>query len=1076
MKRILLLSTALLMGFYMQVMAQERAVTGKVTSAEDGSPIPGVSVVLKGTGTGTVTDIDGNYRVGVPAEGGVLQFSFVGLVTQEIQVGARSVLDVAMASDVRQLSEVVVTAVGIEREKKALGYSIENVEGEKVQQISEPDPLRALQGKVAGVNIIGSSGVPGSATRITIRGNSSFLGNNQPLFVVDGIPYNNNELETSNQLAGGGAYSSRIADLDPNNIASMTVLKGGAAAALYGVRAANGVVLITTKTGSTRPSRKGLEVTYSTSYSREEIANLPHYQNSYGTGTGFAYGEVNGSWGAPFPGKVTYPTRSTIPLWQDIAAAYPDADPTVPYRAYPNNVKDFFETGHVFENSISVASGGDRTSFSAVVSRTSQDGFIPNSKFDRTSFSLGGTSILENGLNIGGNFTYSKTNQIGPAGGANNAVGNSSAFSRTLFLGRNWDLQGQPFEHPVTRRSIFFVDRTQSTNPYWSAIYDGFETNVDRFTSNISASYDLTEWLTASYKLGVNSYTQKNQEWFRKGSRGADGLGQIIDDYLTFTEIESNFLLTATKDLNENFSLRAILGHNVNQRTTDNQSYLGTEMVDFEIIDIDNFNNIVPNGGNWSRRRLFGVFGDVTMGYRDYVFLTLTGRNDWSSTLPESNRSFFYPAASASFVFSDALNLSGNILSSGKIRASWSKVGNDADPYRLVPIYQINLGENSGLIGSLRNNDFPFRGIPSATLSNTERDPDLTPEFTTEIELGTQLDFFNGRVGLDLAVYDRRTTDQIALQSIPTASGFNFFQTNFGEMSNKGIEIGLDLTPVRLANGFQWNLYGTFTHNKNVVVSLTDGVEELTIRNLFGGGITPVLRPGEEYGIMRGSMAARDSEGNLLINPANGQLIRAADPGIVGNPNPDFIAGLTNTFSYKGFRVSAVVDYRHGGDLYSVTTLSLLGRGVTQDTERREMNYVIPGYLGDPDTGEPMRDGEGNKIPNTIQVEMNDLYFGETFGINTADEWNVFDATVFRIREVSVAYDIPKSLLEKTRVIGSAVISLTGRNLWYKAPNFPKYTKFDPESNTFGGSNAQGFEFTNAPSVRRYGVNLRLTF
>ncbi len=1077
MKKIILLVWCLSAFCTSHAIAQNQLVSGKVTGDDQGA-LPGVTVTIKGTTIGTITDAAGKYSIDAPGTG-TLIFSFIGYLTQEVVINNRTTLDMSLVSDVRQLTEVVVTAVGIERNQKALGYSVERVDATKVQQVSEPDVLRSLQGKIPGVNIIGSSGVPGSATRLTIRGVRSFFGNNQPLFVVDGIPYNNDtngaNSSSNGQLSGGGAYASRIADLDPNNIESMTVLKGGAAAALYGIRAANGVVLITTKTGAKQGSRKGLEVSLSSSYSIEQIANLPKYQNTYGTGTGFTFAAANGSWGAPFRDAVPYPTIDSIPIWGAIAAAFPEkAGTKVPYRAYPNNVKDFFNTGKVFENSISISGGGPKGSIVATISKMKQDGYIPNSSFDRTNLSLGGTTVLENKLTIGGNFAFTNSIQNGPAGGANNAVGNASAFGRTMFLGRNWDLQGQPFESP-TNGNVFFVSTGQSNNPYWSTKYEGIRSNVNRVVSSLSASYDILSWLTATYKIGVNTYSQRDMEWFRPGSRGGKGVGEISEFNTTFTEIESNFLLTADRKLSKDLDLKVIVGHNVNQRTTVVQGFTGSGMIDFNILDLDNTNSVIPAGGNYERRRLYGMFVDATLSFRDYAFLAVTGRNDWSSTLPKSSRSFFYPALSGSFVFTDALRLQSTVLSYGKLRASWAKVGNDAPIYSLLPTYQLNLGDATNLIGALSDNDFPFRGVPSATLSNTEYDPNLKPEFTRSVEVGTELKLFNNRIGLDLTLYHTKTTDQIGQLSLPRASGFNFLLTNFGVMTNKGIEIGLDLTPVSLSNGFKWNLYTTFTRNINRVEELTGNLKEIEIQGLFGGSVVPVLRPGLPYGMIRGSVSARDNDGNLLINPLNGQLISAQAPDIIGDPNPDFILGLTNTFTWKGITLGVVVDYRQGGDLFSSTIQSMLGRGVTKDTEKREMNYVIPGVLGDPNTLKPLLDGEGKTIPNNIQVEMNDIYFGNSFAVNGQDEWSVWDATIIRLREVSLGYELPKGWMKKTP-FGSAKLSLTGRNLWYNAPNFPKYTNFDPETSTFGNLNFQGFEYNTAPSVRRYGVNLRITF
>lgn len=1052
------------------VQAQERTITGKVTAQDDGSPLPGVNVVVKGTATGTVTDVAGEYRLNVPAGGTTLVFSFIGLQSQELVIGERTVIDVQLGTDMKQLGEVVVTAAGIEREKKSLGYRVENVMGSKVQQISEVDPLRALQGKVAGVNIISSSGVPGSATRITMRGNRSLLGNNQPLIVVDGIPYDNTQTNTSNQLTGGGAYGSGLAAIDPNNIESMNILPpGGAGAALYGVRAANGVIVITTKTGTSRASRKGLEIAVSSGYSIEQISGLPDYQNKYGTGTGFVYGQVNGSWGAPFPGTVPYPTISEIPLWTDIAAAFPDRDATVPYKAYPNNVKDFFNTGHLWDNSITLSGGNDRSNFTTTISRTDQKGIVPESGFERTNISVGANTILANKVTIGGTMSFNNKVQSGPPGGASNAIGNGSVFSRIMYLGRNWNLQGEPYENPLNRQSLFFVARTQATNPYWSAKYDGFETRENRVVGNLNFGYDFNDWLNLSYRIGVTHFDQTNQEWFRPGGRAVGGVGQVTDDYMSFTEIESFLMLNATRQLTEDFSLKAFIAHNINQRTRDQQSYIGTGLVDFTIIDIDNTTSVLNNGGDYSRRRLLGLLGEVQLQYKDYAFLTINGRNDWSSTLPNKNRSFFYPAVSASLIFTDALQLNSTILTSGKLRAGWTRVGNDASPYLLNTTFDLNPQFVSQSV------QFPFKGTAGTTLNDVVPDPNLTPEFTRTVELGTDLQFYDNRASLSVTVYQSLTTNGIAAQSFPAVSGYQNYLTNFGDVSNKGIEITLGVTPVSLANSFRWDINANFTHNRNLVKKLANGVDEIVIQNLFSGGITPVLRPGKEYGVMRGTVDLRDDEGNLLIDPSNGQLIRSLEPEIVGNPNPDFIAGLTNTFSYKGITLSAVFNWRQGGDIYSTTINNQLGRGVTKDTEGREMNYVIPGVIGDVNSGQPVRDAEGNKIPNDIQIEVNDLYFGETFGTNSADEWSVFDATIFRLQEVTLGYSVPKSLLDKTP-FGSATITFSGRNLWYKAPNVPKHSKFDPETSTFGANNAQGFEFDNVPSVRRIGVNVRFTF
>jgi TonB-linked SusC/RagA family outer membrane protein len=1069
MRKILLLTTVffLVLG---STYAQSRRITGKVTSTEDGSALPGVNVVVKGTTMGTATDSNGSYSIDVPGPDAVISFSFIGLTSSEVVVGERSVIDVSLALDVTQLSEVVVTAVGIQKEVKALGYSVERVNSSKVQQVAELDPLRALQGKVAGVNIAGSSGAPGSSTRITIRGNSSLLGNNQPLFVVDGIPFNNDNNGPYAGLTSGSAYSSRIADLDPNNIESMTVLKGAAAAALYGSRAANGVIVITTKSGTSKKTRKGLEVSYGMTYAMEQIANLPDYQNTYGTGTRFVYAQANGSWGAPFIGTKPYATTATIPHWYNgIVGMEKYWNTTVPYKAYPNNVKDLFRNGNILENTITASGGNEKSSLTVTATRSSNDGFVPNTSFGRTSVSVGGRTILDNKLVVGASFSYAKTRQEAVQSGVGNSGSNNpSAFARALYMGRNWDVHGQPFTNPLDGGSEFMVGRGQADNPLWSYKNVGFNSDVNRITAAVDLGYDIKDWINVSYKLGVNQYSQDDLDFIRPGSTGPAGnagIGRITTGNTNWEEVESNFLVTLTPKLgNEDFSIRTTLGHNINQRTTKSQYFQGLGYVVFDIDDIDNTNAVTPAGGGYSQKRIVGVFADVLFGYKDWAFLTVTGRNDWSSTLPKNGNSFFYPSVTASVIATEALGISSDMLNFLKFRVAYGQVGNDTAPYQLRPTFGINP------FGT-----FPFLGSSGASLSDIERDFNLKPEQTREFEFGFDSKLWSNKIDLSVTVYDKRSDNQIASVSLPTSTGFSSSFTNFGEVSNKGVEVTLGVTPVSLSNSLTWSILGTFTHNRNVIESLTTGVEEMTFGTSFVGSPIAVHRPGYEYGLIRGTVASRDDEGNLLINPANGELLTKTTPAIIGNPNPDFIMGLTNTVSFKGFSLNAVFDWKQGGDMWSNTVLSLIGRGVTKDTEDREVNSVIPGVYGNATTLEPIRDAEGNKIVNTTMVEENGLWFGNTFAINGVSEWATYDATVFRLREVTLAYQFPKNLLAKTP-FGSASISCTGRNLWYNAPNFPEHTNFDPETNQFGNANTQGIEWSTTPTTKRYSVSIRLTF
>jgi TonB-linked SusC/RagA family outer membrane protein len=1043
------------------LLAQTKVITGTVTSAVAGEgPIAGVTVIVKGTTIGALTDVNGKYSITVPTSATTLIFSYIGMKSSEVEIGGRSVIDCILESDVVGLSEVVVTAVGIQRSTKSLGYAVSTVKSEQANVKSEPDMLKAIQGKVPGVDIRVSQGTPGSATKISIRGSSSFYGSNEPLIIVDGVPYSNDQITTSDQASGnGGAYSNGLSTLDPNSIESVSVLKGSAAAALYGSRASNGVLVIKTKSGKSGSSKSGLEVTFNTSYAVEKIANLPDYQNTYGNGSDFTYANANGSWGSRFD------SQDSIPVWPAYLAAFPELFPSsgnIKYKAQPDNVKSLFQTGTIIENSINIAGGDAKNSFSATASALNQDGYIPNSSFDRYSLSVGGNSKLTNGLNVGGNLSYTKSDQLGGFFGENQFDGAASSFARTLFLGRTWDMS-LPFEDPKTGYPVS-TNPAQYDHPLWSYKHNTISTLTDRTVAGINFDYSFTPWLNVAYQLGVNNIQLNRQEVTDIGSRAAAGTGQIIEDSFNKRELESNLVVTLAKSIGEDFSLKAVFGHNVNQRTENRQAYNGTIIVSPGIYDIDNCQDVVAYGGTYSQRRLWALFGDISLDYKSWLFFNVTGRNDWSSTLPVENQSYFYPSVSSSFIFTEALGMHNNILNFGKVRASFAQVGNDASPYSLYDTY--SLGD-------------PFLGQPTITTPSTGMNPKLKPESSKEVELGTELQFFKSRIGLDFTWYNKISSNMIAAVPIPAASGFNYAYLNFGEMRNRGIEIGLNLIPVQLSNSFKWEIFASYTKNNNEVLSLKQGIDRLAISNL-GIDVTPTIEPGYAYGSFRGSYALRDKATNqLIINPVTGFPYAALDDKIVGNPNPNFLLGITNTFSYKGFTLGALFDYKDGGDIYSVTIQSLLGRGVTKDTEDREHGFIIPGVYGN-NQGVVAKDGSGQPIQNKTQVTSNDLYFygggtETTFAINGVSEYSVYDGTVFRLREITLGYDFPKKWIEKAK-IGNLRLSVIGRNLWYFAPNVPKYTNFDPEINGFGSTNLQGIDLSCAPTARRLGLNLRITF
>jgi len=1043
------------------IISAQTQVRGTVVD-DTGEPVIGATIQIKGTSQGTVTDFDGNFTLTAPANG-TLVISYVGYESQEVAVRAN--VRVVLMPDTQMLQEVVVVgAMGIARPPRSVGFGQTVVDPDEAIQKAEPDLFRSLDGKIPGVQISGSSAVAGSATKVLIRGNSSFLGNNDPLYVVDGVPYSNTEVETGNRLVTAGAYGTGISTLDPNDIESMDILKGAAAAALYGSRAANGVVLITTKSGSKkqRPSQKKFEVTVNSSYTTEKIASLPEYQNSYGQGSNFLYSNANGSWGPAFG----TPGMETTPTWANYLAAYPDMDPTQPYQAYPNNVSGLFRTGGILDNSVNIMSYNDKGNYSATVSRLDQDGYIPHSLFERNSFSVGGNQKLDNGLVIGGTLSYSRSVQDGPFFGAGNYGGSVSSFARTLLMPRNIDAVGLPYETP-DGKNLFPFSSTTVDNPLWSWKYNTINTVMDRTVTTMNASYDITDWLSASYQFGWNQYEMDRKQVINIGSVGPEdfeGLGQINNDNYTTQELESNFNMTFKHKFEEDYDLRVTVGHNINQRATYRAEATGNKMIFRGIYNIDNTQEQSASE-SLTKRRLWAIYADALLGYKDYAFLNLTLRNDHSSTLPVKHQSYFYPAVSGSFVFSDAFQIDTDVLTFGKVRAGWGRVGNDAGTYYVNGAYL---------------QDPPFAGQPIMLLPTTSYDPELKPEFTSEFEAGTELQFYNGRLGLDFTWYNRSTTNQIAPLSLPASTGSRRYYTNFGELNNKGVEIGLTVVPIDLQNSFRWHIFGTFTKNVSNVVSLIEGIEQITLDTGSTSEPQPTLKPGYPYGFLRGSVIARDTDGTPLINPNTGTFMEASELGDLGDPYPDFKTAITNTFSYKGVSLSMMFDARVGGILISGPASDMMGRGVTKDTEDRLGTRILYGILADPDSHEPILDGSGNRIFNNIQLSENDLWFSSastspTFAMNSVAEFQAFDATVFRLSEIALGYDLPKKLLRDT-FIGSVNLSVIARNLWYFAPGFPKYTNYDPGSNAFGSGNVQGIDRESAPTTRRIGFNVKMTF
>lgn len=1068
-------SLVLAMCFAIVANAQVLTISGRVTD-EKGSPIPSASVTIKGKpNTGIAADVQGNFKISA-SKGDVLIISSVSFTTREVTVGNSTTVNVSLAPDA-SLSEVVVTAMGIKRSEKALGYAVSKVEPGALLQKSEPNILNNLAGKVPGVDIRAGQGAPGAATRMQIRGVSSFNGG-EPLIIVDGVPYSNNLVNTTSPFSGGGTYGSGLNNLDPNDIESMNVLKGAAAASLYGSRAANGVLLITTKSGAPKKGAKSLNVTYRAGYSIEKISDIPEFQNSYGAGANFRTQSSNGSWGAKFGKGVIYDAAGNVigtsasgidsipaTTWATMFASYPELFPNgrLAYKAVPNNVSALFNTGHLLENSVSMNGGEGNTTFNATLSRVDQKGYITNSSYTKNNISVGGQTSVGN-LTVGANISYARTKQIG--GFIGQAQSFISQWGRTYTMARNWDIVGWPSEDR-SGRQIGFNDG-QYTNPVWGAYHNVITSIDDRIVANLRASYKFSKRARLDFNGGVNNYSLYRDQVIDKSSLGsADNLLGTLTEVVSRTqEINAKLVAVFNPKVFENFTLDVNIGTEVNERTSRNQQVYGVDFVIPGLFNLTNTRRQTFSGDSRSKRRLVGVFGDASLGYKNYAFLNITSRMDLTSTLPYKNARYFYPGVSGSLVWSDAFGLKSKWLDYGKIRAGYARVGNDAAPHNGQPIFGLNAAG--------------FLGQPLATRGGSSYDPNLTPEFTTELEIGSDMRFLKGRVGLELTWYDKRSTDLIYSIGLPQTTGYSSYFTNLGEIRNTGWEAALDLKPVIIKN-FQWDVRAIFTRNINTVERLIPGLT----RDIIGG--FNYIEAGFPYGYLRGSFSARTDDGQLLINPSSGMPFLDPNPGMVGNPNADYKLGITNSFNYKGIQLSVLWDMTKGGDFYSETISSMLGRGVTKDTEDREKNRVITGVYGNA-TPVPGPNGlnrytpllvGGKPVQNQTRVTTNDLFFtqgtGASFATNGAFEYAVFDGTVYRLREITLGYTLPTKWVSKLK-LSNVTISLSGRNLWYLAPNIPKYTNFDPDINSVVGAGTQGVETGGAPSTKRYGINLNVTF
>lgn len=1060
-----------------QVLAQSRTIKGKVTSGEDGSPIIGATVLAKGTNVGTVTNVEGDYTLNVPDGVNELVVKFIGMADITAKING-AVVNVVLRTDVRTLTETVVTAQAIRREKRSLGYAAPTVKNDELTKGQSTSALNGLAGKVAGVNISSTASAPGSSSRIVLRGGSSIAGNNQALMVVDGVPIDN-----SNYLGGGDSrstidFGNRGNDINPDDIESVDIMKGPAAAALYGSRASNGALIITTKSGK-KGAKKKNEITFNTANTFSSILKLPTYQNQFGQGYDidtdvyFNDPKENWSWGEPFTGKM-----------QEWGQEINGKRQSKPYVALPNNVRDFFETGIASNNNLSLAGGGEKTTFYLSLNALNSDGVMPDNydKYNRYGVRFNGTAELSNKFTTSVNFNYSKVkaDMVQGGQGPGSVYDNVIQMPRDIPLSQLSDLNN-PYNamgvyKDAAGNDLYGYYGAYTMNPYWVLANYKNQNDVDRVTGQFSITYAPTTWLSVVERLGADVYSDRRKYKYPKfRMRPADNTsgnytatdnshidnGKYGEDQYNLSEIVHDLMVTAKKDFNEDWKGSIMLGHNIRQRTL-NSSEVETNPSGGLIVpgwyNMGNSNGPVDAFNSTSLRRLVGLYADLNISYKSMLFLGATARNDWSSTLPKNNNSFFYPSVNGAFVFTELMQDGkiAEILNYGKIRASWAQVGNDADPYLLR-----NYFDRTQILGGFGQTNFPLNSVPG--LSQTDRigNPDLKPEITTAFEIGTELGFFNNRLTVDFSYYQNKSKDQILNIPITNTTGFNSKVINAGSIQNKGIELGLRGTPIRTSYGLQVELYGTYTRNRSEVLSLLPGVDQVVIGGISGMSIVAAV--GKPYGTFYAQTALRNDAGQVVVNPANGLPRLTPTSVYLGSYNPDYQASLGTNISYKNWSLSALFDTKQGGQYFSRTKDLMDFVGVSTESAA---NGRKP-----------------HPFPNSVVVDPNDAskYIANTTDYYMPSYWtdlipageHIIDASYVKLREASLSYRLPKTLLNRTP-FGDVTVGLFGNNLFLWVPKSNEYA--DPEVNSGGATNEQGFDFTAQPSLRNYGFNLKVSF
>lgn len=1013
MKKTLLLLLVGLLYLSPYAMAQQKTVSGRVTDAADGTPLEGVSVRVKGTPNQTTTDNSGAFTISA-GSGQVLTFSFVGKVTKEIPLGTQTTLAVTLDDDATSIEEVAVTAFGVRQQTRSLGYATQNVKAQEIVESRQPNIVNALQGKVAGVQITNSSGSPGASANIMLRGGTSLSGNNQPLFVVDGIPIDN-----TTPIAQGGLNpadapaTNRGFDVNPEDIESLTVLKGPAAAALYGIRAASGAIVITTKKGSGGDAR----INYSNLFSFDQVNKVPTLQSTFKQGEQGVFSPTTQlSWGPEFGANETI----------------------------YDNFGDFFRTGFAHNHDLSMSGSTDKTSIYASASILDQGGIVKNTSFDRKSFRLSAEQKVSEKLTVGGTANHVNTGRLYFSQGGGNGVMGALDWPRNDNMSDYLNPDG-------TQRAL---DPAGTDNPYWTINNKPITNDVHRIIGAGSISYDPLSWLNLTYRIGTDYYTERFRSITMPGTLLVANETGYITEASTANQITtSTFLATAKKTFADDFNFSFTVGHNVEDAHRETQNSAARGFIDPTFASINNtYTNTRTTSKSINRRRIVGVFGDLSLDWKNIAFLNLRGRNDWSSTLPVSDQSFFYPAISTSVVVTDLLNefgseLNDNFISFAKIRAAWAQVGKDAPPHVL----------ETNLATYINNFTINPRGFITA-VNNHYGNPALVPEFTDSYEVGVDVRFLRNKIGLDFTWYKTRSDNQILGTRVPPSAGAFLAYLNGGEIQNQGVEAILSVQAISKAD-FSWNAEVNFSANRARVFNLPGHLDRVELSDSWAGGAQgAAFLNGTLFGINGGSWRTNEN-GELLIG-TNGYPLVNTVLNDIGDRNPDWIAGITNSFRYKQFSLSFMWDFRVGGQVFNNTEAFLVSRGLSTKTLDRG-THLFEGIV--------LATGERN----TQTVALNQNYYQSVYAANHSNF--VEDGSWARLRYATFTYSIPRSVLNSLR-IQRLDFTASGRNLFLFTP----YSGVDPEVSGsgagVGGAGSFGFDNLGIPATRGFDIGLRLVF